>query len=85
MHVLGILEFPAANAMAAESLGVTSLQSALCSILDLALQGAAAEANHDCLMEDAASGGRPRQGWQPVRALFKPMLKKMGVSESGRT
>ena len=79
MHVLGILEFPAANAMAAESLGVTSLQSALCSILDLVLQGAAAEANHKCVLA-MASDMRPRQGWQPVRALFKPMLKKMGVS-----
>ena len=39
MHVLGIVEFPAANAMAAESLdGVTSLQSALCGVLDLVLQ-----------------------------------------------
>ena len=39
MHVLGIVEFPAANAMAEESLdGVTSLQSALCGVLDLVLQ-----------------------------------------------
>ena len=74
MHVLGIIEFPAANAMAAESLGVTSLQNAFCSILDLFLQGAASEAT--------ASGGRPRQGWQPLRALLKPMVKKMGVRNS---
>merc|ERR1712061_529418 len=41
MHLFGLLEFPAANAMAPESLGVTSLQNAYCSILDLVLQGAA--------------------------------------------
>ena len=50
----------------------------------MVLQGAAAEANHECVV-DVASDMRPRQGWQPVRALFKPMLKKMGVSESART
>ena len=73
MHVLGIVEFPAANAMATESLGVTALQNAYCSILDLLLQGAATEAT--------ASGGRPRQGWQPLRCVLKPMLKKMRVRD----
>ena len=75
MHVLGIVEFPAANAMATESLGVTALQNAYCSILDLLLQGAATEAT--------ASGGRPRQGWQPLRCVLRPMLKKMRVRNIG--
>ena len=68
-HVFGMLEFPAANAMAAESLGVTALQNAYCSILDLILQGAATEVT--------TLGMRPRQGWQPLRTLLRPMLEKM--------
>ena len=72
MHIFGILEFPAANAMAPESLGVTSLQNAYCSILDLVLQGAT-------MTTGAAKSSR--SAWQPLRSVLRPVVEGITVSD----
>ena len=72
MHMFGLLEFPAANAMAPESLGVTSLQNAYCSILDLVLQG---------VTMTTGPGKNSRNAWQPLRNVLRPVVEGIMVSD----